>query len=355
MENKFEAKETSYEKGMQRLRQAKYIVKVQYRTDNYRTAADLFGQADDYQDAAWQAEECRRLAEKSQMDGVEELYQNSVEAENRIIDVSDANRLVDIFRQLGDYKDSKEHQETCGLIAEKFHVRARMKRNFLLGLGAAFIILCIYGFYTGLWTYVKGRLYGAGGYYAKAVEAFELMGDYLDSEKQLKINQEKLLRSREAQERKTLGNLEAGDEAVFGALTWTVLKASEGELLLIPKKIDKESLLYHIPFDKNGGVNWEDSSLRDYLNTEVLTEYFTEEERGRILGGIEIPDEDMLNNYTEMLSALKTDIWVDLPGEQKGTESYLTGGGSLIRYGCPTDSSEISVCPVIRVHLDDLT
>ena len=56
MENKFEAKETSYEKGMQRLRQAKYIVKVQYRTDNYRTAADLFGQADDYQDAAWQAE-----------------------------------------------------------------------------------------------------------------------------------------------------------------------------------------------------------------------------------------------------------------------------------------------------------
>ena len=94
--------------------------------------------------------------------------------------------------------------------------------------------------------------------------------------------------------------------------------------------------------------------VKSIPNKKIVITHFHDDHTDN-LGRLEIPDEDMLNNYTEMLSALKTDIWVDLPGEQKGTESYLTGGGSLIRYGCPTDSSEISVCPVIRVHLDDLT
>ena len=354
MENHFEAKESLYEKGMQRLKQAEYIVQSKYRTDNFRAAAELFEEAGDYQDAREQAERCRILAEKSQADGVEERYRNAVEAEDRIIDQSDADHLVEAFHELDGYKDSAAHQEKCRKIADQFTVRAHRKRNLILAILAAVVIVCAYGIYAGMWGYVKGRLYGAAGYYEKAIEAFEEMGDFLDSEKQLEIYREKQLRSREAQERSTLTSLKAGKETRYGEFTWTVLEASDGELLLIPKSIEDDGPLYHIPFDEENRADWEVSSLCRYLNGAFLTEYFTEEEQGRITGSVEIPDEAMLEQYGEQLKSLKTDVWVNAPGEQDGTECYLTGGGSLMTWGCPTGSDQISVCPVLHINLEDL-
>ena len=125
----------------------------------------------------------------------------------------------------------------------------------------------------------------------------------------------------------------------------------DGELLLVPDKISREGDFWHVPYDTQGGTDWESSSLRSYLNEKILPEMFTDEERSRISGDIVLPDEEMLEKYGKELASLGTDIWVAIPGAEEGTQSYLTGGGTLMRYGCPADNEEISVCPVMRVKL----
>ncbi len=351
MDNHYEARETLYEKGVQRMKQAALVVQSAYRTENYKTAAEEFEGAGDYQDAADKAEECRRLAEQSEKDGVEERYQKAVAAQERIIDRSDADKLVDEFHLLGDYKDSKKRREECVARAERYIRISRIKRTAGLIVLIALIALGVYGVHAGMWDYVKGMLYGASGNYKVAMESFEKLGKFLDSEKKMEIYREKYLRAREADERTTLNTLEAGDETPYGEFNWLVLKADENELLLIPVKLREDGPFYHVPFDTEGGNDWETSSLKSYLNDKVFMEMFTEEERERIDTGIMIPDEKMLGEYQDAVAGLGMDVWVNLPGEADGTQSYLTGGGVLMRYGCPSDNSEISVCPVLHVKV----
>lgn len=354
MENHYEAKETLYEKGMRRLEQARLVVQSAYRTENYLAAAQEFEGAGDYMDAAEKAQECRALAEQSEVDGVEERYQKALQAQERIGDRSDADKLVDEFNALGDYKESKERRSECVAIAERYIRRARIRKIAKIVILAALIIGGFFAVRAGMWIYTKGILYGVSGNYAKAIESFKELGPFLDSEKKAELYREKQLRTREMDERKTLDSLEAGDQTPYGEYTWTVLSAEDDELLLIPNKITEDGDFWHIPYDKDGGIEWETSSLKSYLNDRILPKMFTDEERGRITGGITIPDQEMLKEYEDQLAALKTDIWVAIPGEKEGTQCYLTGGGSLMRYGCPTDTEEISVCPVLRVRVVNL-
>lgn len=354
MDNHFEAKETLYEKGIQRLKQAEYIVQSRYRTENYRAAAELFERAGDYQDAADLAQKCLTLAQESQRDGLEQRYRRAVEQQAQIAEKADADRLADTFGELGDYKDAPDRQRACRETSERFVRRRSRGRWCVLALIAAVIALCIYGTYAGIWKYAEGMLYGLAGNYVKATETFEELGDFLDSEKKLEAYREKQLRAREAQERKTLDTRKKGDEISYGEFTWKVLDASDEELLLMPKAIEEDGPFSHIPFDENGSADWEHSSLKQYLNGTVLSTYFTQEEQGRIKDGIRIPDADLLEQYREQLSALGVDFWVAVPGEENGTESYFTGGGSLMAYGCPVESDALSVCPVLCVSLEDL-
>ena len=351
MDNHYEARETLYEKGMQRLEQAQLVVQSAYRTENYLAAAEEFEGAGDYMNAAEKAEECRLLAQQSEADGVEERYRKAVQAQQKIMDRSDADKLVDEFHALGDYKDSKERRGECVKKAEHFIRRARIKRITVTVILIALIIACAFLARAGMWGYVKGLLYGASGNYSAAVENFQELGHFLDSSKKAEIDREKQLRAREKKERTTLDTLEAGDQTPYGEYNWTVLGILDGELLLVPDKISREGDFWHVPYDTQGGTDWESSSLRSYLNEKILPEMFTDEERSRISGDIVLPDEEMLEKYGKELASLGTDIWVAIPGAEEGTQSYLTGGGTLMRYGCPADNEEISVCPVMRVKL----
>ena len=351
MDNHYEAKETLYEKGMQRLEQAHLVVQSAYRTENYLAAAEEFEEAGDYMNAAEKAEECRLLAQQSEAAGIEERYRKAVEAQGMILDRSDADKLVDEFHALGEYKDSVARRGECVKKAESFIRRARIKRIVAAVIVAALIIAAVFLVRAGMWTYVKGLLYGASGNYSSAIENFEKLGSFLDSEKRAEIYRDKQLRAREQKERSTLDSLEEGDSTPYGEFSWTVLSAGDGELLLIPGKISRDGEFWHVPYDEKGGTDWDSSSLRSYLNDEILPKMFTEEERSRIRGEIVLPDEAMVEKYGEELSKLGTDIWVAIPGEDDGTQGYLTGGGTLMRYGCPADNAEISVCPVLRVEL----
>lgn len=351
MDNHYEAKETLYEKGMQRMAQAALVVQSAYRTENYTIAAEEFEGAGDYQDAAVKAEECRRLAVQSEKDGVEERYQKAVAAQGRVLDRNDADKLVDEFHLLGDYKDSKKRREECVKRAERFIRNARIKRVALVVVVIALIVLSVYGAKVGMWSYVKGLLYGSSGNYRVAMESFEELGNFLDSRQKAEVYRDKYLRSREAEERKTLNTLKEGDQTPYGDFNWTVLSADGEKLLLIPVKITEDGPFRHVPFDTNGGNDWDASSLKTYLNQKILSEHFTEEERERIDGEIMIPDVEMIDEYRTAITKLGSDLWVNLPGEEEGTESYLTGGGALMHYGCPSENTEINVCPVLWVKV----
>ncbi len=351
MDNHYEAKETLYEKGMQRMEQAALVVQSAYRTENYTIAAEEFEGAGDYQDASEKAAECRRLAVQSEKDGVEERYQKAVAAQDKIVDRSDADKLVDEFHLLGNYKDSKNRREECVRRAERFIRNSRIKRVVLAVVVIGLIALSIYGAKVGMWNYVKGILYGYSGNYRVATESFEELGNFLDSRKKAEIYRNKYLRAREAEERKTLNTLEKGKQTTYGDFTWTVLHADDDMLLLIPVSVEEDGPFSHIPFDTEGGSDWEKSSLKAYLNGKILSEHFTEEERARIDGDIMIPDVEMIDQYRGALTKLGSDMWVNLPGEKEGTESFLTGGGALIHYGCPSDNTDIDVCPVLRVKV----
>ncbi len=69
-----------------------------------------------------------------------------------------------------------------------------------------------------------------------------------------------------------------GDDFLFGKYTWQILDIKEDAMLLITKEII-EQRDYHT---KKEAVTWENSEIRNFLNTEFL-ERFSESEAERII------------------------------------------------------------------------
>lgn len=101
-----------------------------------------------------------------------------------------------------------------------------------------------------------------------------------------------------------LGNLEPGNIFNYGGVDWMVLDKDEESALCLARDI-----LFEQPFDKKNSNNWETSTLRKYLNGELLGKMIESGAKSEDFFKMEIDltSDDGLNDYgscTDILSLI---------------------------------------------------
>ncbi len=194
--------------------------------------------------------------------------------------------------------------------------------------------------------------------YKNAKKAFEAAGDYKDSD-QLKVKMEKLY----------IKNSEIGDTINIGGSKWRIIDIQGNQALLL-KDLALPGMAYN---SKKGDVTWEQSSLRNWLNTEFLEQNFTKAEKENIVltdvinndnplygtdGGNDTQDYvyllsiDELNQYKDFIPELKSNSWLRSPGNQQSSTAFLSVNGLPMEYGYEATSKEFRVKPVMWFNLE---
>ncbi len=360
----YESQESLYRKAMAKLDQDPLIVQDSYRTDNYRLAAKMFAEVGDYLDAQERAQECEKKAVQSKADEIEHKYQTAL---LRLKDAKDEDLWVKMeksFAELGDYKDSREYHKKCE-DKLKGYARASVRhRGIFLGVTAAVLVGVVAGFTTGFFRYSLAYAYEKAGMYRQAQTIFEGLDGLMGSESHIDFN--RIARLKTAKK---------NDIVELGGYDWKVMKKDGNVLHVIAANIKSGDDFYEVSFnEKDGSVTWEDSSLRAWLNGEIL-EHFTEEERSLLLAqtstasaneaygtSYDEETEDYLtilsaeecDTYMSTLKTLSKNYWLRTPGNSDDTVAYMTQSPEIIEYGVPATET-LMVRPVMMVDLDSLT
>ena len=352
-----------YEKALQKMNADAVIVQHSYKADNYRIAAAMFDEVGDYLDAKELAQRCRTLAEGTKSDELETAYQRCVDRINDPSVFTDADKLRKLegqLKQLGDYKDSKTILDRCQKALRKKDLHRKIKVRSILGALILIIVLTVVGLRTGYIKYYAGVAMMKYGKYAQAEKVFLSMPGFEDADHYL-----------HQAELKRLETAKVGNTVSYGGLKWYLLDVQEDILTGIAVDIGQEHIFYNVPFNKEGAeTTWENSSLREWLNSEVYETQFSEEERAHMLlqtskesvnpeyGTSYGQTEDYLTvlsveeaeKYQDVLSTMGLDFWVRTPGESMDRTVYYSGGFHTLRLaGCLSDSQPVAVRPVIRL------
>ncbi len=358
-----------YEMAVQKRSADAVIVQHAYKIDNYNIAASMFDEVGDYLDAKEQAQQCRELAEKTREEETEAAYRRAVErfeAGSTWQDMTKVTKLAAQLEGLGSYKDAPRMLEHCNDIIRKDHKKHRIKLGCVLGILAAIIASVYIGIQTGYIRYAAGVVMMKYGKYSQAESIFRSMPGYRDSDAYVSQN-----------ERRKLLAAKEGDTVTFGEFKWVALDVDQedGTLLLMGvegKKYGTSNIRYH---DRAGEVTWEDSSLRKWLNSEVLEGAFTEDERACMVQQENAPSENAeygtgyaeqteeyisilsaeeCADYSEHIETMSVDFWLRTPGGTLSEAAFYDGASHSIKYfGYPV-TEEITIRPTIRIDRSGL-
>lgn len=381
-----ESQEVLYKKAVKKMNADQLIVQYAYKIENYRTAAAMFDEVGAYLDSKELAQKCRDLAEKTEAEAREEQYQKAKKAREKAGTQQDLEKAAQQFAELGSYKDAASQEQECLKQIAAFDKKIKGKA---LGIGAV-ILLCagllVTGYTTGFYRYVMGVFYSSMGYYEKSEPIFEGLGDFLDSQERARISREEQVRRQESEELSALRKAKAGDSVVFGAYTWKVLERREDQLYLILQDVKGNGPFYQAAYhESQEAVDWENSSLRSWLNKEVLETEFAPEDRQAMLpvgeigalqetggeavaageedGGlaegkeyVSILSVSEMQKYKKVVSGLKgVDYWLKDAGEEPDTAAFVSASGQVMEHGYPVAEAKFSLRPVILVDCLALT
>ncbi len=358
-----ESREVLYSKGMTKLRASEMIVKYSYKIENYRKAAALFAEASGYEDADEKARECEALAIQAQKEEKEQLYERSVALESEALkDQLSWKKIVKAYKELGDYKDSQKRLEEASAKLKSLRRHGKIKHNVILTILAILVAGIVASGVTGFTKYAMSWAYMKAGLYNKAVEGFQNMPGFLNAD-----------RLGQQAEFNALSEAKLGDTVSFGTHEWKVVKLDKEDVVtLLAVNIKEEDIFYTGVYNISGGeIDWESSSMRKWLNETVLEEVFNDAEQEHLLkqtvetsenkkyetvyeGGqqdyITLPSAAEMLAYQRHAGSLKLDCWLRTPGHDSETVAYLSAGrGDVMYYGYPSDSAQLSVCPVIQI------
>lgn len=97
----------------------------------------------------------------------------------------------------------------------------------------------------------------------------------IDKNTQIEINAEMLQKSPAPDESVTDDDITLYDTIIFGGIEWYVLEEENGEKLLLSKNIIARGAFQ----DEDGKLTWENSSIRQYLNTEFYNSFSLQEQK----------------------------------------------------------------------------
>lgn len=377
-----ESQEVLYKKAVKKMNADKLIIQYAYKIENYRTAAAMFDEVGAYLDSKELAQKCRDLAEETEAEAREEQYQKAKKAKEKAAAQQELEKAAQQFEELGSYKDSASQRQEC---LAQIAIYDKKIKGKALGIGAV-VILCIgvlvAGYTTGFYRYVMGVFYSSMGYYEKSEPIFEELGDFLDSQERARVSREEQVRRQETEELSALQKAKAGDSVVFGAYTWKVLERSEDQLYLILQDVKGNGPFSQVSYhETQEAVDWENSSLRSWLNGEVLETEFAPEDRQALLpmgeegafqedadsqvqdGGladgkdyVSVLSVAEMQKYKKVVSGLKgADYWLKDAGAEPDTAVFVSASGQVMEHGYPVAEAEFSLHPVILVDCLALT
>ncbi len=311
--NKTQLLEQKYSEAVSMMKQAK-------TEQQYKQAAERFGEITSYKDASSLVEECSQNAETARK---EDIYNSALKNMNE--DNSDTcQNALELFNTIRGWKDTDELVIICQKKIDELKRQEQLKAKKVKRIVtiAVPIVCAVIVFAIVLNTVIipTGKYKDAvalmdEGNVVEAYEAFIALGDYKDSnEKAASIyNQYKIEMIKQAK---------VGDYVVFGEyeqdndtsngkedVEWLVLDVQEDRALLISKY-----LLDSKPYNTTEAhVTWETCTLRKWLNDEFINTAFSNMEKAQI-PTVTLSDDDY-NNSMDMGNATQDRIFLLNPGD----------------------------------------
>ena len=357
----YESQQSLYEKAVLKMNADQVIVQHAYKIDNYNIAAAMFDEVGDYLDAPALAAKCRELAAETAQDEKRAKYAKALNNMDQIKDPDVCRKIIQELESLGSYEDAPKLLQKCRDTMKKQERSSKAK--MITAAGVIFLIIAgtVIGNSTGFFRYLLGIGYLKMNKTEKAEAIFSSMPGFLDSDRYLE--EMGVDPSEELQVESTIE---------FGDFRWKVLDMDDQTLTVMAVGVTKKHLFGRVPFhEEQTQITWKDSSLREWLNTTVYEECFSDAEREAILLWENGPSvnavygtsyEDTTQDYLSVLSVeeaqpymeiLKTmgrDFWFRTPGAKPDTACFMSAGGHLPReYGYPVTEEEVAVRPVLRL------
>lgn len=387
-------KEINYQKVLKLMQSIRCMAPYNDKVDMYIEAGKQFDELSNYKDSKELAGECYRLAKVTEGEIKEQVYKNATELKEQAKRADEYRLAAEEFRKIDGYLDANTLAAKCEesiTRLEKKSGRNKLLRSAAVVLAVAAILFGMKNTHvkyylanvyqlTGSYNqaiktykkiegfkdskermtecrYQKGLKAMAEDDYKNAKKAFEAAGDYKDSD-QKKVDMEKLY----------IKNSEIGDSINIGESKWKILDIQGNQALLL-----KDLALPGMAYNTNAGdVTWEQSTLRNWLNSEFLNENFTKAEKDNIIlttvsnpdnplygtdGGNDTQDYiflfsiDEIEQYNELIPDLKSNSWLRSPGNQKSSAAFLSVNRLAMEYGYEANSEEFRVKPVMWFNL----
>ncbi len=338
----YESQESLYAKAIRKMEMDQLIVQFAFKEENYLKAAEMFDEVGDYLDAPQLAEKCRELAGKTKEEAKEYQYQRALEQKREAKSAKGYEKAEKMFLEIREYQDSEQQVQKCRHQEEQLRKKRKMKRagKGVTCLAAVFVLVIF--FLSPQWNVVWTKI-------MMRVET---------------SSKTKLPSLKEAKE---------GELVEFGDYQWYVLEKQDDRIKLILNQVSSVKELCYRPYhEKQEPVTWENCSLREWLNSEFLTGFFSEKDQDRILltdisnegndaygtsGGNDTQDKIFLlsekeaEQYQDILKNLKVAFWLRTPGNSEDTAVYLSVRPRIMDYGYPVNSPNLYTCPVICVSI----
>lgn len=387
-------KEEEYQKLVYLMKCIEYMTDLKQKENFYRQIAMQFRELIDYKDSTLYADICLRLAKSSKKEYIQATYNDALLKKTKANKADDYKEAADLFKQIPGYKDADALALECDKISSII-MKKKSKRLFLekfaLTLSVIGLILLSR---TSLVKYYMANVYMYVGSYPSAIERYEKLGayrdskerliesrylkagedaankdykaaakeyaaigDYKDSEKQLVSAQKNIIKSSKP-----------GKKIKIGKHDWVILDVDDNKALLM-----KYSAVSERPFSsETANTTWENSTLREWLNSDFYNNSFSETERSNIqLTEVKNNDNMIYNtpggkdtldyifilsiqearDYSDLFPDFKSNTWLRSPGAYPNTAAFLSETGEVMDFGYIVTSNAFKVRPVMWYKL----
>lgn len=354
----------------------------------YRKALASFKEIEDYKDSKQFCRECRKRAKQTRLDIKANAYEAALRRMSNAKNLRDLDLAEEKFRALADYQDSPNMAEKCLQLKAKYEKKSVRGNMMRISIAVCVFVLFL-SFTTTSFKYLRARAYKTAGMYNMAIKLYAKLDTYKDSESRLeeckyyyglKLKESKdypqarqafaqahSYHDSEAQEAAVekiiLSNYKVGEKVVIGRQSWTILdKKNDAALLIMNRPLD--NITFHNMLEN---VTWENSSLRQWLNSDFMDTFSKDEKHNILLSDVNMDDNamyqvdggndtedyifllsvDEAEKYDEYLPSCRVNNWLRSPGSDPKTASFLSEENVVMEYGYLVNAEGFSARPAM--------
>lgn len=374
--------ETLYTSAVSLMNAVDCLERFEREVEALRDAAEKFGKLGDYKEAKRYQEDCLKRADAAEEKGCQKTYEVAMQKKESAVKKSDYVDAMEEFRRLRSYEPyqekAKEKIQECKERIRRLETIAAYKRRGMCFLALVIIVVALAQ--TPLYPVAKGVVHRFRGEYHAALNCYaeganipgvgKLQRDCYyrlaaqaeedgQEKKAMKLyrlawNRLDAAKHTVRLEKKFLRQAEIGDKVSFGGRNWIVLEKKTDRIMLLAASAPQFK-----KFDSQGG-NWEESSLKRWLEHSFLQNDFSGQEREIILPvNPKDPDsrekafllsEREYRGYQSQIPVIQNRWWLCDNTIERGRAKCVLGDEVIT---IPADTRKIGVRPAMWVKTVD--